>query len=407
MSLRIVHVVPHTFLPAEDGGRLKASCIASALARRGELHWVSLDDDHRAKGPAVAPQVVELPWGGSGTWHGTVDVSGKRSLPRSPSGWARAALAGVTFPPAWIPYTARHGEVAARIARLQPDLVVADETLLAPFAAFSRARWRIIHTHNHDSRLLSQELFADADKGHHLRASRRLERIERALFPRVDQVWGVRRDDLDAFADYGVAPDKLFLAPNIVPDPCFDPAPPLGARDQAVFFGSLWYPPNRLALEHLLDVWPELRRRVPRARLVVAGRGATPALEARAAATEGVELLGFVPDLKALLGGSAVVVIPLTAGGGTKIKTIEAMACGRPILATPTAAEGLDLEDGVHAVIRPWGPAYLDALAAMIEGPEGWQAMGLRARDHARKRFSMAALQASLDSALDRLWGPA
>jgi glycosyltransferase involved in cell wall biosynthesis len=405
MTLRIVHVVAHAFLPPEDGGRLKASCIATALARRGEVHWVSLDDTHRSKGPAAPPQRLELPWGGGGTWHSALEASCKRPLPRSLPGWLRAARAGVWFPPAWIPFTARHGEVMARIARLQPDMVVADETLLAPFAAFAPARWRIVHTHNHDSSLLSQDVFAGSGRGHQLRAAARLERIERVLFPRLDQVWGVRQEDLAAFQGLGVKENRLFLAPNVVPEPCFEEDRQPGTPGRALFFGSLWYPPNTQALEWLLEAWPAVRQRVPGAILSVAGRGAPPALAAKAAQTQGVELLGFVPDLKALLRGAALAVIPLLQGGGTKIKTIEAMAAGLPILASPIAAEGLALEDGVHAVLREPGAGFVEALAAMIQDPGPWTGMGLAARDLARSRYSMAALSDCLGLALDSLLG--
>jgi glycosyltransferase involved in cell wall biosynthesis len=302
-----------------------------------------------------------------------------------------------------MPFTARHGEVMARIARLQPDLVVADETLLAPFAAFAPARWRIVHTHNHDSSLLSQAVFAGAGEGHARRAAARLERIERQVFPRLDQVWGVRAEDLAAYQEMGVAPDRLFLAPNVIPDPCFEEEPQPGVPGRAVFFGSLWYPPNIQALEWLLEAWPAVRQKAPGATLSVAGRGAPPSLATRAAQTPGVELLGFVPDLKALLRESALAVVPLLQGGGTKIKTLEAMAAGLPILASPVAAEGLALEDGVHAVIREPGEAFLEALAAMIGNPGAWQGLGLKARELARERYSMAALSDCLGQALDRL----
>ncbi|BDU75311.1 glycosyltransferase [Mesoterricola sediminis] len=406
MSLRIVHVVAHGFLPPHDGGRLKAACLATALARCGDLHWVSLDDDHRARGAGAPPAGLDLPWGGSGTWHGFMGQSAKRRpFPRSVGGWLRAARAGVRLPLPWMPYSERHGEVQAALARLRPDLVVADETLLAPFAAFAPAKWRVVHTHNHDAALLAQEVFAAGGRGHQARAAARLVRIEREIFPRLDQVWGVREADLEAYRAGGVDGSKLFLAPNVIPDPCFldgeAPLPP----GRAVFFGSLWYPPNQDALAWLLDLWPPVAAALPGARLTLAGRGCPGALEARVRATPGLDLAGFVPDLASLLRASGVAVIPLRAGGGTKIKTLEAMAAGLPILATSVAAEGLGLRDGEHAVIRDEPEAFREALAAMLREPGAWRAMGLRARDLARERFSQAALDAAVGRAVDALRG--
>lgn len=403
MTLRIVHVIAHPFLPAEDGGRLSSACIATSLARRGDLHLVSLDDHHRTAGPAVPERRLDLPWGGHATFHSLVHVSGKRPFHRSPIGWWRAWRAGVGLPLAWMPYTSRHGAVLAQVARLKPDLVVADETMLAPFAAFAPARWRVIHTHNHDSRLLAQGVFSKEDRGHQLRAARRLDRFERALFPKVDQVWGVSGEDLAAFSAIGVAEQRLFRTPNVVPPACFMADPRPGPSGQAVFFGSMWYPPNRQALDRLLDLWPGLRQSVPGARLAVAGRGVPEGLASKAARTPGVELLGFVPDLQALIQGSALVVIPLESGGGTKIKTIEALAAGVPILATPVAVEGLGLVDGEHAVIRGVGEGFLEALASMISAPGDWHELALRGHALARQTFSLEALFRSVDGALDRL----
>ena len=403
VTLRIVHVVARAFLPAEDGGRLKTACLATALARRGDLHWVSLDNTDRFRSQAAPVTTLTLPFGGSGTWHGTGHVSAKQRGPRSLMGWLRAARAGVRLPWRWLPRTSRHGEVFAQIARLKPDLLVVDETVLAPFAAFAPAGLRIIVTQNHDSALLAETVFAGADPAHQLRAAKRLEDMERSLFPRMDQVWGVQQGDLDSYRSYGVESQRLVLAPNVVPDECFEPGPRPGIPGRALFFGSLWYPPNRQALEWLLESWPLVRKRLPDATLVVAGRGAGPELEAWAARTEGVELLGFVPDLRPLFQDCALVVVPLWKGGGTKVKTIEAMAAGKPILSTPVGAEGLAMEDGVHAVIRETGEAFIEALAIMVQAPESWQAMALRAQDHTRAHFSLASLQAAVDQALDAL----
>ena len=408
MTLRIVHVVAHDFFSAEDGGRLKTATLATALAALGELHCVSLDDDHRRPGPARPVQARALPWGGTCAWHSLVHISCKQILPRSPAGWFRAVRAGLRLPWRWLPATARHGALMARIASLAPDLLVADETVLAAVTAFLPARWRVVHTHNMDSQAMAWSLPGDPTAARRLRVGRRLARIERTLFPRMDQVWAVRAEDLAAYAELGIPPGRLWLAPNVVPDACFEPAPGPGRPGRALFFGSLWYPPNQEALAWLLDHWPELRRRFPTAHLTVAGRGAPAPLAEQAARTAGVELLGFVPDLKPLLASAAVVVIPIEHGGGTKLKLIEALAAGRPVLATPAAAEGLALVDGVHARILPAGAAFLEALGELLQAPEAGREMGLRGQAHAREQGSLAALQAAVGRALASLGaGPA
>jgi glycosyltransferase involved in cell wall biosynthesis len=291
----------------------------------------------------------------------------------------------------------------ALIRRLKPDLIIADETMMAPFAAFSDAKWRVIHTHNHDSVLMGQEVFWGESRDRQLRLARRLARFEERLFPLVEQVWGVKDEDLAAFGKLGIVQDRLFKIPNVVPDVCFEPSPGVRRVSQGVFFGSMWYPPNLEALRRLLEIWPSVRQRLPEARLAVAGRGVPEHLAVKAAAIGGIEILGFVPDLKALLNNAAVAIIPLEYGAGTKIKTIEALAAGVPVLATPVAAEGLGLIDGEHALIRATGPAFSDALVDMLSNPEAWLPMGLRGQLFAKENLSMAALAGAVNQALDAL----
>jgi glycosyltransferase involved in cell wall biosynthesis len=190
----------------------------------------------------------------------------------------------------------------------------------------------------------------------------------------------------------------VFLAPNVVPDTSFLAGSLPGEAGLGVFFGSLWYEPNAEAAMYLAGLARCWNGRHAGTRLAVAGRGADPALRAAAETAPGMELLGFVPDLGDLLRRAAVVLIPLAWGGGTKIKTIEAMAAGKPILTTPTGAEGLDLEDGVHAVIRDLGPGFEDMALAMLREPERFADLGRRAQVLARTRFS----QASLDQTVAR-----
>jgi glycosyltransferase involved in cell wall biosynthesis len=280
---------------------------------------------------------------------------------------------------------------------LRPDLVVADESWLAPFAVFAPCPRRVVHTHNLESAASLEHAAAEpAQARHHARMAKRYAQVERELFPKATQVWGVRQEDLAAYASAGTPASRLRLIPNAVPDAAFLADPTPGEPGLGLFVGSLWHGPNRdgaLAMA-------ELATQVAPARLVVAGRGASPELEARAREA-GLELPGFVEDLPALLRRASVFVAPMRSGGGTKLKLIEAMAAAKPILATPEAAAGLGLVDGTHARILPLGPGFLEALQEMLTHPGAHHAMGLRARALAEERFSLKALLAAVDAALD------
>ncbi len=108
-----------------------------------------------------------------------------------------------------------------------------------------------------------------------------------------------------------------------------------------LFFGSFAADFNRDALAYTLDeVWPAVRARKPRARLVVAGGGLSPGL-ARRCRESGVEVRGEVRDVRALLLSTAVVLVPLRYGGGLRIRLLESLALERTVVGTPTGVLGM------------------------------------------------------------------
>lgn len=121
---------------------------------------------------------------------------------------------------------------------------------------------------------------------------------------------------------------------------------PLPAVPSILFLGNYGHPPNREAAERLITrIWPRIKSTVADARLIIAG--ANPdRIPAFVRSPNDVEFTGIVDDLAALYARTRIVCCPISNGGGTRIKLIEAAGFGRPIVATAVAAEGLCLEPG-------------------------------------------------------------
>jgi glycosyltransferase involved in cell wall biosynthesis len=141
--------------------------------------------------------------------------------------------------------------------------------------------------------------------------------------------------------------ERVALAPHLHPRPerldlVLDAAAaPAGARDPvALFIGDLHWAPNREAATALADVWPEIARRCPAARLVMAGRGTDDGPGPPAG--ERVTRLGFVEDLEPVWAGTGVLLAPVTIGGGVRVKILDAARRGVPVVATPAAAGSVD-----------------------------------------------------------------
>ena len=152
---------------------------------------------------------------------------------------------------------------------------------------------------------------------------------------------------------------------NAVPVPPLVPAP-LDARD-LLLVGSLGYEPNAEGVRFLLDaVLPLLPRP---ARLVVAGAGASSALRQRLRAHPDVQFLDAPAAVTPLYASAAAALAPIRAGGGTRVKVLEALAHGRPLIATAKAVEGLDLEPGKHFVIAESAADWVEACRMLLADP--------------------------------------
>ncbi len=115
-----------------------------------------------------------------------------------------------------------------------------------------------------------------------------------------------------------------------------------------IFSGSFTYGPNYSAMIWFVNhVFPLVLKQIPEAQLVITGDHAGMTLPS----DKNITLAGYVDDIKSLIGSCDASVVPLWSGGGTRLKILEAMALGTPVVATTKGAEGLLVENGEHMLI--------------------------------------------------------
>ena len=143
----------------------------------------------------------------------------------------------------------------------------------------------------------------------------------------------------------------------------------------AGLIGDAAWPPTTNAVRRLLTrVWPVVLERRPSARLRLAGRGMERDRFAELPALAGVEWLGEVPSAEAFLRGLGVLIYPLGRGSGAKIKVLESMLLGLPVVTTPLGAEGIDGAGGV--VVESDDAALAAATCALLEDFEARRQAG-------------------------------
>lgn len=123
-------------------------------------------------------------------------------------------------------------------------------------------------------------------------------------------------------------------------------------RPHFLVTGSLNLPDTWQGVRWLLErLWPPIRRELPHARLTVAGRRPEPKAAAFLEQTPGLRVCYDVPDMTPLFQEAEIYLSPILQGAGVKIKTVEALSHGLPVVATPVAAQGCGLVAGEHLLV--------------------------------------------------------
>jgi glycosyltransferase involved in cell wall biosynthesis len=173
-----------------------------------------------------------------------------------------------------------------------------------------------------------------------------------------------------------ILPDGLPLAviPNGVDLALYNKDFGLTEPDSLVFSGALTYEANLWALQFFLaKVFPIVKSRWPGIKLYVTGRtdgvplGDLPI-------QDGVVLTGYLDDVRPRVARSSVCVVPMTVGGGTRLKILEAMALGTPVVSTSKGAEGLDVTSGKDVLIADEPEAFANAVLRLLDDDAGLRA---------------------------------
>ncbi len=188
------------------------------------------------------------------------------------------------------------------------------------------------------------------------------------------------------------------LVPNAVDLRFFAPSPEYPASDgrTVLFFGTFNYFPNLDGvLFFLRETWPRLAASHPGAHLKIIG--ADPPAEVRAFQGPRVELAGLVPDVRPHIAQAAATIVPLRIGGGTRLKILEAMAMGKPIVSTRIGAEGIEATDEHELLLADEPGAFAVAVGRLLDDGALAGRLGAAARALAEQRYSWDAAGRNLE----------
>ena len=229
--------------------------------------------------------------------------------------------------------------------------------------------------------------------------ARTLAAYERRIVEAFDRVFLV--SDAEArLLGTGPGRGKVGAFSNGVDLAYFEPRSLDRAEPLVVFVGVMDYRPNVDAVQWFADdVLPRVRAVVPDARFAIVGSRPTPAVR-QLASRPGIEVTGFVDDVRDWMARAAVCVAPLRIARGIQNKVLEAMAMARPVVASPEAFEGIDARAGDELVVADGAEAFGREVAALLRDPARAARIGVAARACAQRRYRWESNLSVLDEVI-------
>jgi GT2 family glycosyltransferase/2-polyprenyl-3-methyl-5-hydroxy-6-metoxy-1,4-benzoquinol methylase len=230
------------------------------------------------------------------------------------------------------------------------------------------------------------------------RKAKETKRRELEVYQKADVILTVTEEDKRVLLMEDGQLD-VSVIPLIYPIP--ERLAPRTERRDLLFVGGFSHTPNVDAVLYLChDIFPLVKTRLPQTKLYVVGN--CPPLEIVALASDSIIVTGYVPHLTPYLESALVSVAPLRFGSGMKGKIGEAMAYGLPVVTTPVGAEGMQLTDGVDAMIANTPQAFAERVIRLIEEPTLWESIAKHACRRVVDQWSPDAVDAQLASMLTR-----
>lgn len=218
------------------------------------------------------------------------------------------------------------------------------------------------------------------------------------ILQQMDRVICMNRHDADALLGY-LPEEKLDILPHGVDTSYFSPMPNIQTDPYSIgFFGAYHHYPNVDAVLHFVqDIFPLVKAKIPAAHFHIIGIHPPPEILELNNRTD-ITVTGFVSDIRPYMARCRVIVAPLRMGLGMRVKMLEAMAMGKPIVASELAAAGLDVDDGRHLIIANSPESFSESVCYLIQDKPCADRMAEEARRRLEESYTYTEIGKRLEN---------
>lgn len=396
--LFLAHLFP---LPLDSGGKIKSYHTLKALAGAHEVRMVAFvrnDEEER-----LIPELQSICAG--------VDVV---RLKRGRCRQVRDLLGSLVRGRSFIidrDYRADMADAVRRaVGELRPDVVHVDHLQMAQYVDFGGAYRVVLDNHNVESMIIRR--VAETSESRAMRAHARLEwpklqRYEVETCGQCDLVLMVSEEDRATLAgmlglvqhgegrkdvwDEGDGWDgcgKIECVPIGVDVDHFTPVERAVGSRNILSIGTMYWPPNVDSMLYFSrEILPLVRERVPGCTLTIAGQRPVESIQALGRES-GITVTGYVDDERLIAKECGVFIVPLRSGSGVRVKILNALAMGLPVVSTSVGAEGLAVKSGEHLLIADGPREFADAVVRVLGDAELADRLGRSGRELVCERYS-------------------
>ena len=307
----------------------------------------------------------------------------------------------------WLESPIMHQTVEKWQSELHFDVVHFDTISLAPYIKYFPQTPSVLDHHNIESHMMLRRSELETNwlkKFYFFQEGVKLQQYEKRLCRRFNIHITCSNLDSDRLREINsnILVEEIANGVDIA---YFSPRNVAENPNSLIFAGGMkWYPNQKAMLYFAKQVWPLLKCEIPGINMDVIGQSPPATLLDLSARDSTFRVHGFVDDVRPYLDRAAIYVCPITDGGGTKLKILDALAMGKAIVADPIACEGIEVTENKNVLFASSPRQYVEKIQFLLKNPDIRKEVGESARQLILKSYAYLNIGKKLSQIYEKVY---